>query len=124
MRQASRFSCVLAILAGCASHAQPMDDERTLSGAEEAHADIAAGRLMIRSFGLVGGVDPATSAARERYGIATESVGPCAVDADTAVRATAYNRVMRAEIRRRFGAEVLREADGPATVAAAAKRSG
>jgi len=109
----------LILVGGCTSHDSAARDDRP-SGEELARRELAAGRLELRAYGLV---DPQEESfaqlLQDRLGVRFTRVAGCAVGGDEAKQIEAYNRVMRTEIERRFGAgsiERLREeaARGPA----------
>lgn len=80
-----------------------------IRGRADALADLKAGRLVVESFGMPGpGAGKYTSLLEKRYGIETRRVGAgCEVEPDELQHAQAYNRVMKAEISRRYGADVF-----------------
>jgi hypothetical protein len=77
-------------------------------GRREAHADIRAGRLILRNYGFAAGVvGPYAQLLKERFGVQQRAVAGCVIDAELAAETRAYNDVMKAEIEKRFGAGVL-----------------
>jgi len=98
-------------VAGCATEPSAVDESSASSrvaGAEEARRDIAAGRLELHAWGLA---TPQRSAfgrvLRERLGVHLREVAGCCVGGDELNQIQAYNRVMTAEIERRFGPGVV-----------------
>jgi hypothetical protein len=97
--------CVISI-AGCASDPSPGDHQQPLRAAEadEARRDIAAGLLELHTYGLSS--PPRTAFARllqDRLGVHVRDVAGCVIAGDDVKQIEAYNRVMTAEIERRFG---------------------
>lgn len=84
-------------------------------GRLEAARDIRDGRLILRTYGFAGGASsPASQRLYERFGIRREVVAGCVVNPAIIAETAAYNEVMKAEIRKRFGAKVLDELEGRA----------
>lgn len=116
MTFASRFLAlmVVAFLSGCRSAAS--------KGQADAKADLKVGKLVIEQYGLPTPVHAeAERLLRARYGIEARNVAGCIVNKEITEHAEGYNRVMKAEIARRFGADVfertyqeVRNADTPA----------
>jgi hypothetical protein len=84
-------------------------------GRLEARRDIREGRLILRTYGFAGGMSsPASQRLYERFGIRSEAAAGCVVNRAIIAETAAYNEVMKAEIRKRFGANVLDELEGRA----------
>ena len=84
-------------------------------GRLEARRDIREGRLILRTYGFAGGMSsPASQRLYERFGIRSEAAAGCVVNPAIIAETAAYNEVMKAEIRKRFGANVLDELEGRA----------
>ena len=80
-------------------------------GKADAHADLAAGKLVIEEAGLPQIWEGTYSRLlRERHGIEVRYVAGCLIDQETVKHMKAYNAVMKAEISRRFGKEALEKA--------------
>jgi hypothetical protein len=83
-------------------------------GRLEAERDIREGRLILRTYGFAGGAPtPAAAQLYKRYGIRSEAVAGCVVNPAIIAETAAYNEVMKAEIRKRFGEKALDELEGP-----------
>lgn len=80
-----------------------------VEGQQEARRDIAAGKLILRAYGLMG-PSAYPKILQEKYGIRLERVAGCVVDANMVAKTGAYNAVMKAEIEKRFGRGVLEAA--------------
>lgn len=95
--------------AGCVH--DPTPEEWKDRGRAEARADIRAGRLGQRYYGMpVPGGGPGAAyrvAIRDEFGIESECVGGCTALPGVFERANGYNEVMKAEIENRFGPGVL-----------------
>lgn len=79
-------------------------------GTAEARADIAAGRLTLRTYGISPAAEsPYTRLLAERLGVKVVVVGACTPDARTIAETAAYNEVMKQEIRKRFGRHALED---------------
>ena len=88
-------------------------------GRREARADIAAGKLILRTYGIATSEDsPYNRLLSERLGVRVRIVGGCTPSLKTIVETTAYNDVMELEIRRRFGSSALAEIERDAIAAA------
>ena len=80
----------------------------TSTGKADASSDLAAGKLAIETAG-----EAATWRStyarllQDRHGIELREVAGCVVDRETVQHMDAYNAVMKAEISRRFGADML-----------------
>ena len=74
-------------------------------GRREAEQDIRDGRLILRSYGFASGAPLPQSV--HRLGIRRQSVAGCVINPAIIAETAAYNEVMKAEIRRRFGAVAL-----------------
>jgi len=105
MRQkALTLIITLLIVTGCASQEQHASEGRP-SASEEARRDIEAGHLQLRAYGLVAPQDEAFARLmQQRLGVQVVRVAGCAIGAAQVKETEAYNRVMTAEIERRFGA--------------------
>jgi hypothetical protein len=77
-------------------------------GRAEAKADIAAGQLILRTYGInPTGASPYARLLEERLGVKTRVVAACMVDGRIIAETAAYNEVMKREIRKRFGKDAL-----------------
>ena len=126
MRQNALALIVILIFGGgCASRdASPPRDVRP-SGAEEAQRDLAAGHLELRAYGLVAPADEAfAQLLQDRLGVRFARIAGCAVGGDEARRTDAYNRIMRAEIQRRFGRDSIARLREEAALSLPATRPG
>lgn len=85
------------------------DRSAAFRGRADALADLKAGKLVVESFGMPGPASGEyTRLLEKRYGIETRRVGAgCVFTPDEFQHAQAYNRVMKAEISRRFGPDVF-----------------
>lgn len=97
------------VTGGCA--ADNAADRARASGAKQARLDIAAGKLVLQTHGLI---DPRAAEYERRlsenFGVQLIDRGGCVMP--EVLQIEAYNRVMEAEIERRFGQgslEQLRE---------------
>ena len=73
-------------------------------GRREADRDIREGRLSLRTYGFASGGTTSSQKVLERYGVRRQAVAGCVVSPAIVAETAAYNEVMKAEIRRRFGA--------------------
>lgn len=90
----------VALLSGCRSAAS--------KGRLDAEADLKAGKLAVEQFGRPSPVyAEAERLLRVRYGIESRQVAACIVSKEIALHAEGYNRVMKAEIAKRYGADVF-----------------
>ena len=90
----------VALLSGCRSAAS--------KGRSDAEADLKAGKLAVEEFGMPSPVyAEAERLLRVRYGIESRQVAACIVSKEIAQHAEGYNRIMKAEIARRYGADVF-----------------
>ena len=102
---------------------RPSTRAAAAEGREEARADIAAGELVLRTYGVATSVEsPYNRLLSERLGVQVRIVAGCTPGLKTIVETTAYNDVMEAEIRRRFGSHVLAEIERDAKAASASVR--
>lgn len=93
--------------------ASPSESAAAREGRREAVRDIREGRLILRSYGLASQGTTATSQKLfERFGVRRQAVAGCMVSPAILAETAAYNEVMRAEIRKRFGAAALDEIEG------------
>lgn len=77
-------------------------------GQREAKADLAAGKLAVESYGLMASYHIVyRRLLKERYGIEVRMVAGCIVNESIAGHAEGYNRIMDAEIKKRFGEDVF-----------------
>src|SRR6267143_84253 len=88
--------------------------EAYLNGVEDAERDIAEGRLAIEIFVGPWSRGSGASMLKERFGIETKIVGSDLVFVGEREHAEGYNEIMRAEIERRFGADVIEKAEAEA----------
>jgi hypothetical protein len=78
------------------------------AGAAEARQDIARGHLELRSYGLpMASNQTYVQLLRDRLGVEDNRVAGCIVTQELVDETDAYNKVMVAEIERRFGAGIL-----------------
>src|SRR5688500_8402589 len=97
---------------------RPSTRAAAAEGREEARADIEAGDLILRTYGIAtSGDSPYNRLLSERLGVKVRIVGGCTPSLKTIVETTAYNDVMEAEIRRRFGSNALAEIERDAKAA-------
>ena len=102
---------------------RPSTRAAAAEGREEARADIAAGMLILRTYGVAtSGESPYNRLLSERLGVQVRIVGGCTPGLKTIVETTAYNDVMEAEIRRRFGSNALAEIERDAKGTSASVR--
>src|SRR5687767_12837341 len=91
---------------GCARTEPPRDvvGAASLSGVDRARRDIAAGHLTLQRFGIASVQDGAfAELLRSRLGVELRGSSGCAIAPEELASMLAYNRVMMAEIERRFG---------------------
>ena len=81
-------------------------------GRREAESDIRDGRLVLRTYGFASGGTASSQKVFERYGVRRQAVAGCVVSPAIVAETAAYNDVMKAEIRKRFGAAALAEIEG------------
>lgn len=96
------FMIVAAMFAtgGCAVHNAAY--KARASGAKQARVDIESGKLVLQTYGLVDPHDDAFERLlSEKLGVKRINAGACVMP--EVLRIEAYNRVMEAEIERRFG---------------------
>ena len=111
---------------GCARGRGSADAQRETArpfGVEEARRDIAAGRLALKTHGLLSAQGGAfADLLRTRLGVELTEVAGCAVPGEQLREIMAYNRVMTAEIERRFGSGIVERLRQEAAVRTAATR--
>jgi len=79
-------------------------------GRAEAKADIAAGQLILRMYGInPTGESAYTRLLEARLGVKVQVVGNCTVNGGIIAETAAYNEVMKKEIRKRFGPHALED---------------
>ena len=86
-------------------------------GRREAQSNIREGRLILRTYGFASRGTASSQKVFERYGVRREAVAGCMVSPAILAETAAYNDVMKAEIRKRFGAAALDEIEGRSTPA-------
>jgi hypothetical protein len=124
------FLAVVATLAGCARHDDPLppwppgaslppDNDTSaprpvgygeLRGPDEARRDVAGGRLRIQTFGFWSPDDPWVvflDLLGRRYKIEIDLVAGCDIAPEDVARCEGYNAIQHAEIARRIGREGL-----------------
>jgi hypothetical protein len=85
-------------------------DNPAAEGRRAAEADLRAGRLILRSYGFVASGNPDYARLLlDRLGVRTKAVAGCVVDATIVAQTAAYNEVMKAAIRKRFGAHIFED---------------
>jgi hypothetical protein len=107
-----RLVLVAALLVlGGTSWGQEYSHKAYEAGRADAEKDLRNNVLAIERFGLPAVWDPEYSAIlQEKYHIVVRPVAGCVVNADIIGHARGYNEVSRAEIERRFGADVFEKA--------------
>lgn len=92
--------------------AGPSAEAAAREGRQEAESDIRDGQLILRTYGFASRGTAASQKVFERYGVRRQAVAGCMVNAAILAETAAYNDVMKAEIRKRFGAGALAEIEG------------
>ena len=78
------------------------------TGRSDAEKDVRENRLIIEAFGLPSPWDgDYAKVLDQRYHIQVRTLATCIVDDKTVGHAKGYNEVSRAEIKRRFGSDVI-----------------
>lgn len=108
-----RLLAVAALSVAIAASVDAGDSPAVRRGREEARNDIRRGELVLRTYGYGAHAtdSPYFRALRERFGVRIQPVGGCLVKPETIAATAGYNEVMRAEIRKRFGAKALEEVE-------------
>jgi hypothetical protein len=92
--------------------AAPSAEAAAREGRREAQSDIRDGRLILRTYGFAPGGTTSSQKVFERYGVRRQPVAGCIVSPAILAETAAYNEVMKAEIRKRFGAAALDAIEG------------
>ena len=106
------FTTAALVLALLSPPYKPLMSSRAAAeeGRAEAKTDIAAGRLILRTYGISPAAEsPYTRLLAERLGVKVVVVAACTPDARTITETAAYNEVMKREIRKRFGRNALED---------------
>lgn len=93
---------------------KPLDPAAT-RGKMEAERDVREGRLILRSFAYspFGVIPPYQTLLYEKLGVHVAIVAVFVLDGPIVTETAAYNRVMKREIRRRFGPAVIDQIEHP-----------
>lgn len=101
-------SIVIAALALALLGFRTADSAAAKRGRLEAVQDVRAGQLILRTYGMAGHA-AYSGDLQKKYGFKIEVVAGCIVDPALIAETGAYNEVMKAEIKRRFGARALKD---------------
>ena len=103
-----KIALVVAIAFACLAF-KPVDNA-AIRGRFDAEQDIKAGRLILRTYGFAaGGKSTYALLLEKRLGVRMRAVAGCVVSQEILAETAAYNEVMTAEIKRRFGPRILED---------------
>jgi len=84
-------------------------------GRADAKKDVQNGHLAVEVYGGPGFLVPLFHELKERYGVEARPVAACVVDDQILGHAAGYNRISAAEVKRRFGVNIIDPVGRPAT---------